>query len=211
MKKGNFFSLLLILTLFLMQKCSIPEQEFIVDTPPQILVKTTLPPINQYSKGQYFKLETRIFIEEDGSVKEVKLLNSNQDKDWDARAISEIKKWRFSPAIYQGKPIAIWVKQPIQVQMEFGNFILLSEIECNNLEQADTVYSKLLSGENFKTLVDIYSISDSKKSNGILGSVDIKKYPQNIQDTLINLKDNQITKPLQIDGKYYIFKRSINP
>lgn len=113
MKKGNFFSLLLILTLFLMQRCSIPEQEFIVDTPPQIIVKTTLPPINQYYKGQYFRLDTRLLIGEDGSVNEVKLLNSSRDKEWDTRAISEIKKWRFSPAILQGKPIAIWVKQPI--------------------------------------------------------------------------------------------------
>lgn len=95
--------------------------------------------------------------------------------------------------------------------MENGYFISLSEIECDNLEQADTVYSKLVSGENFKTLVNNYSISDSKKNNGILGSVDTKKYPIDIQSILMNLQENEITKPLQINRKYYIFKRSVNP
>jgi len=58
-----------------------------------------------------------ILINEQGKVEEVKVLESDPQGTFEEVAIRNIKKWRFSPAKYQGKPVKTWVNQSITFQL----------------------------------------------------------------------------------------------
>ena len=58
-----------------------------------------------------------IWVLEDGSVGEVKLLQSCGMERLDEAAIKLVKRFRYSPAIKDGKPIAAWKTQPVTFKL----------------------------------------------------------------------------------------------
>ena len=85
----------------------------------------------------------------------------------------------------------------------------LAEIVCANSSIADTVYTLLQGGEKFERMVSLYSVGKSRTYNGDLGEVDIHRYAENIQKSLLQLKANECTEPLAMGEQFVIFKRLV--
>jgi len=58
-----------------------------------------------------------ILVNENGQVDQVRVLESDPQGTFDDVAVRNIKKWKFEPAKYNGKPISIWINQPIKFEL----------------------------------------------------------------------------------------------
>lgn len=173
---------------------------------PKLLMQEPLPPDSKSIQAN-LKLNMDLLINSDGTVGKVRLLNSSGDKEWDSLAINSIRKWKYTPAMINEKPVAIWLRQSAIVAYMDPKFLSLAEIVCPTYEEADSVYNALLTGNDFSKLVAKYSVSDSKNHNGNIGTVDIRYYPENIRQELISLIDENFTKPLEFGNQFIILKK----
>jgi len=58
-----------------------------------------------------------ILVNENGQVDQVRVLESDPQGTFDDVAVRNIKKWKFEPAKYNGKPVSIWINQPIKFEL----------------------------------------------------------------------------------------------
>jgi protein TonB len=61
-----------------------------------------------------------VVVTPDGTVGEVRLLQSSQDEFFDKAMMDAIREWRFSPAIRKGRKVNCWVQQAITAKVS-GN------------------------------------------------------------------------------------------
>ncbi|MFA6540260.1 MAG: TonB family protein [Bacteroidota bacterium] len=174
---------------------------------PELLIQQPLPPFPASFVSPTVKIDLEILVIEDGSVKHVRLLSTSGNPEWDSTALLAIKNWRYSPAIYQGKPVRLWLHQTATVQFSQPHLVPLAEIICTTQEEADTAYARLAEGCEFCDMVLMYSISSSKQQRGSLGEVNIHLYPDHVERALEQLAENEFTKPIKFGDKYIIFKR----
>lgn len=200
------FYLSLLALVFWCGCASIQPQE-LPDNLPHLIEQEPFPPMSYAVTKTRHEFDLRLQIEDNGNVLNAEILNPTGDAEWDSMAIHRIEKWRFSPAIRAGKPIRIWVTIRAYVKSEDPLTMGLAEFVCMDPRLADSVYALLLTGEDFGRLVSHFSISKSKANNGDLGQVDIHRYTQGVQKTLLQLKENDITEPLAMGQQYVIFKR----
>jgi len=59
-------------------------------------------------------------VNTDGSVENVNLLGS-ADPEFDKIILEAVAKWRFKPAVKDGKDVRCWIKQGVTVKMGAGN------------------------------------------------------------------------------------------
>ncbi|MDD2905711.1 MAG: TonB family protein [Sulfurimonas sp.] len=57
-----------------------------------------------------------LLIAKDGSVELAKILESSPSDIFDTAALNAVHAWRFSPAMYKGKPVKMWAKQKIRFE-----------------------------------------------------------------------------------------------
>lgn len=89
-----------------------------VDQKPRALSRPTLEyPARAMAKRLEGFVMLSILIDEEGNVAEVQVIEADPPDTFEEAAISNIKKWKFEPARYQGKPVSIWVNQPISFQV----------------------------------------------------------------------------------------------
>lgn len=58
-----------------------------------------------------------VLIEEDGSVNQVQVLESNPSGVFDMAALQGIRSWQFEPAKYKGDIVKVWAKQKIRFDL----------------------------------------------------------------------------------------------
>ena len=204
----NSSVIFLILFLIFFLTCNPENNIFKVDKIPSVIYQEPLPPFPKEMRKQVNKLDTRLLISEEGKVLDAQILSSSSNKEWDSLAIEKIKKWIFTPAILNNKPIKIWITQPIRISIKEPLFLPLSEIVLDNATIAFQIYDSLINGADFDIFVNKYSISESKKDNGYIGLINIRNLDPEIQKYLEKLEENEFTKPIIYKGKYTIFKRS---
>jgi hypothetical protein len=149
------------------------------------------------------KIEMDLLILKDGSVGQVKFIKGSGDKEWDSLAAETILKWKYSPAHVDHHSVKIWIHQVAVVEFQNPKYLVLSEILCPTLEEADSIYTSLENGKDFNGLT---AMPDDDK-NVDLGKVDIHLFPENISSELVYLEKDQYTKPLKFGDNYVIFKR----
>ena len=204
----NSSVIFLILFLIFFLTCNPENNIFKVDKIPSVIYQEPLPPFPKEMRKQVNKLDTRLLISEEGKVLDAQILSSSSNKEWDSLAIEKIKKWIFTPAILNNKPIKIWITQPIRISIKEPLFLPLFEIVFDNATIAFQIYDSLINGADFDIFVNKYSISESKKDNGYIGLINIRNLDPEIQKYLEKLEENEFTKPIIYKGKYTIFKRS---
>lgn len=200
----QFVSLLCLLILF---GCSSITHDTRITSMPTLLTSTELPTIPRQVKSSEFYITVKMLVNEKGEIVKAQLLNGLGIAEWDSTALREIKKWKYEPAKVDGTPVSLWLIQKIKIQVESPYYMTLAEIVCDNYEDAEFVYSKLLEGEEFYDLASKYSKSKSKSVGGIIGKKDVNLYPIHISQALKNLSVDQYTKPLLMGKQYVIFKR----
>ena len=184
-----------------------PEDNII---PPQLLEIYQLPTVPSSIYRDNFTIEADMFIKEDGSVGDVKLLTKSGSPEWDSLATIALTKWRFSPAMLGGKPIRTLIRRKIIVKFAEPEYMNLAEILCDNKSAADSVYGELKNGEDFGSLARNCSISQSKNTYGMLGEVNLQRYTLEMQEVLMKLKPGEFTEPIKYGNNYIIFKRLHN-
>jgi hypothetical protein len=185
-----------------------PEDDFLrVDQLPILVHQEPLPPIPHDARRDIFRLNTRMLISEKGNVIEVELLSSGASSTWDSLAVARLKQWVFTPAILQNTPIKVWIRQPIRISIKDPLYLNLVEIVFEDAEIAYRIYDSLNAGNSFIEMVESYSIAESKRNHGKIGTVNIRELDPGIQKYFESLSYNDFTRPFIYKGKYTIFKR----
>lgn len=197
---------LLVLIMVLMAGCagSQPADTYVA---PRLIEQEPFPalPPNLAAYRQDFHMNLQIGT--DGSVLRVALDHWSGDPDWDSTAVANIRRWRFTPAMYQGKPVKLWIDLRASVRSEEPVLIGLNEIVCPTRELADSVYSMLRAGSEFENLAALYSVAPSRQQHGRLGVVDLHRYSGEVRDALRDLHTNEYTGPLAVGSYFCIYKR----
>ncbi|MFT3829932.1 MAG: TonB family protein [Opitutaceae bacterium] len=93
-----------------------------VDQQPIALQRVT----PRISYGDAYTLDTPrttmlLVVNTDGTVGDVRILQSAQDEYFDRMMVEAIRQWRFSPALRKGRKVRCWVQQAISVQLNTGS------------------------------------------------------------------------------------------
>ena len=95
--------------------------------------------------------------------------------------------------------------------LRFSRNVFLSEILIRNSKdlKLDEIYSKILKSIDeigFASTANIYSVSDTSKTGGKIGWVKETSLSKEILKEVINLKKDQISKPIKINENFLILK-----
>ena len=89
--------------------------ESTVDVKPKVASRTPIEyPKKAMKKNIKGYVLMNLLIAENGSVEIAQILESNPPEIFDSVAIRGIKGWKFSPAMYKGKPVKVWAKQKVR-------------------------------------------------------------------------------------------------
>lgn len=89
-----------------------------VDTKPQPVEQPEMEyPRRLRDRGIEGFVELSVLLDESGNIQRVKVLESKPPGEFDQAALEGIRKWRFSPALYKGEPVSVWVNQTIRFNL----------------------------------------------------------------------------------------------
>ncbi len=202
MKTSLFFFLILIPFLY---SCTTTKQTLNY-TPPVLISQTPLPPFPPLHPLQK-NIFAALHIDSAGNVTAVKFLKGSLTPSWDSLAAQTMKSWKFLPAIYEGKPTAMWYRYQFSLFFAEPKLMHLAEIVCDTKEQADSLYNILRFNDIFSQLATLYSRAETRSKGGYIGEVNIYTYPKNIWELLEKLHPGEITPPIPYGLSYIIFKR----
>lgn len=90
-----------------------------VDVLPKTLVQPELSyPTSAAEKGIQGFVEVSLLVSELGQVEKVNVLKSNPKGVFESSAQASVLQWRFQPAEYKGKKVAVWLNQTINFSLE---------------------------------------------------------------------------------------------
>jgi len=86
-----------------------------VDVKPQVVSRGPISyPQSAKKKNIKGYVVVNLLINEEGEVEVSQILESEPSSIFDSSVLHGVKEWRFSPAIYKGNPVKMWVKQKIR-------------------------------------------------------------------------------------------------
>lgn len=200
-------SLIFIIVPLIALGCATTEPVEMPDKLPHLVEQEPFPPLPTAFAQTRLQLDLRLQVAENGTVLKGEILNPSGDAAWDSVALTKIKKWRFSPAVHNGKPMAMWVNIAARIKFEEPLYVRLAEIVCPSIAIADSVRALLTAGGDFGFLASSFSISQSKDQRGDLGQIDICRYRDEVKKVLSALRENEISDPVAVGDRYVIFKR----
>lgn len=198
---------ILFLAGILLAGCASTQPNEPLERLPQLIVQEPFPPMTETLFNSRHDVDLKIQVADNGNVLRAELLNPTGDTEWDSLAQYRVGKWRFAPALHEGKPMQMWITIHAQIKFDEPLTMHLAEIVCPSSTVADSVYDMLLAGEDFNRLVSVFSIGSSITERGDLGEVDIHRYRQELQKDLMALRENRFTRPLAMGDHFVIFKR----
>ena len=151
-------------------------------------------------------MDIKIRIGSDGSVKDVSFLTPSLSKEWNKLALEKIREWKFSPAIVDGRPVGLWIRQTLRMRFEEASYLRLAEIVCPDQQTADSVYALLEAGAPFDSLARAFSTSSSRTDGGFLGDVDLRTLPLFVRHDLQRVRTDHFTSPIFLGRNYVIYK-----
>jgi TonB family protein len=186
--------------------CSAIEQIESPVQPPVLTRSAPLPPIMRVVPEGGMRFSVKILVREDGTVGDEKLLKSSGDPDWDSLALRSIMKWAFIPARREGKPVELWIRQPLVVQLQEPVMRTLAALVSATQQEADSLESLLDHGMDFDTLLG-HAVQVPGERSGFLGAVDISVYVPHLRDKLLRLGEGDVSRPLRVGSRFIIYKR----
>jgi len=94
------------------------------DTPPAPLES----PAPEYPEAaRKARIQGKVFVKMrldlDGSVMEARVAKSSDNTDLDQAAVQGAKRYKFTPALYEGKPVRVWITMPFSFALK-GQYTL---------------------------------------------------------------------------------------
>lgn len=152
------------------------------------------------------RFNVKILVLKDGTVGDVKLLESSGDAEWDSLALHSIMKWQFVPARADGRPMDVWVRQPLVVQLRDPIIRVLAGLVSATEHEADSLYSLVEHGMDFDSLLR-QAVQVSGERGRALGAVDISVYAPPLRDELLRLREGEVSRPLRFGDGFILYKR----
>jgi TonB family protein len=196
----------ILIAALLLCGCATVQPTYAPDTFPQLIRQEPLPAWPFRANYQEVTIDIRIRIGSDGLVKDVSLLTPSLSAEWNALTLARIREWQFSPAISDGHPVAIWMRQTLRLRFEEASYLRLAEIVCPDQQTADSVHALLDVGAPFDSLARVFSTSSSHTEGGFLGDVDLRTLPIFVRHEVQNLRTDHFTHPILLGRNYVIFK-----
>jgi len=204
---GHVMTRLFVVVVFLLGGCASLRTTEEPETLPQIIYQVPLPAWPSSSTDREIILDLKIRVGSDGSVRDAAFVTPTGFREWDAQALQVVRKWRFSPAMVDGKPVPLWIHQTVRMRFEPPTFMALAELACIEANLADSIHTLLGSGESFDSLAKRFSVAGSRERGGLLGEVDVRTFPAHIRHELVKLQEGQFTKPLLLGRQHVMYKR----
>ena len=104
--------------------------------------------------------------------------------------------------VKEGEVDEIMKQNPQLVPKEM---LTLREILVTSEQEAEEIYQGLKKGSDFSKLATEKSISQSKASGGLLGTISRGQLPPNLETIVFNLKEGEFSKPIKSDEGFRIF------
>jgi len=93
--------------------------ESVVDEPPRPVRRVAADyPTRARAKNIEGRVVFSVLIQADGSVTDVRVLESEPPGVFDAVALEAMRQWQYEPAIYEGQPVAIRARQPFEFRLD---------------------------------------------------------------------------------------------
>ena len=84
--------------------------------------------------------------------------------------------------------------------------IYFTELNKENLNKTSEILINSINEIGFENTANIYSISNTSKNGGLIGWVNELQISEKIKQEIIQLKDNEISKPININKGYLFIK-----
>ncbi|WP_457572219.1 energy transducer TonB [Desulfovulcanus sp.] len=89
-----------------------------LDQPPKIISKVKpIYPFIARRRNITGKVVVRFLVDEHGYVRKITIEQASPRGIFEQSVIAALKKWRFRPGRYQGKPVPAWIQLPIQFSL----------------------------------------------------------------------------------------------
>jgi protein TonB len=87
-----------------------------VDSKPQIIAQSPMEFPEKALKANIVNgmVELRLLINKEGEVGQTEILSAEPKGYFEEVALAGVQKWRFTPATYRGRNVAIWATQVVR-------------------------------------------------------------------------------------------------
>jgi len=169
-------------------------------------IKTTeLPVFEGEQDKDHLELSVLFLLAEDGSIEDLKMVGTSGDAGWDSAAADSIKNWHFPPPSDSEKK---WVRRTVRVEIIPAEILNIGELIFQDSNDADLIYSRLRAGASFERLVRETRQGNALASEGrFRADIETTEYPIEISLILIELEEGKFSRPVEMGGKFVIFKR----
>jgi len=174
----------------------------------QVLVKVS--PLPVFASGpspRDMNIRVAFRVLRDGTVADIRVLDSPADPGWNSAAVELMNHWRFSQAGESARPEGQWIQYSLVIHAEEPVVMTLGEISASTKDEADSLYKLLDSEFAFPWVPARASVDSSTGLARLLGPVDIAAYPQRVRDELRKLRIHHFTRPLRLGNSYVIYVR----
>jgi TonB family protein len=200
-----------IALLLLFSGCTAPRQAVLPEQQTELILLTPLPPLSSFATAFGAKLSVIFHILPDGSTKDVTLLNSSGDTEWDRLTLDSLKQWHFTPLTGEKEKADRWIRYAIVVQVQEPVIMQLAEMVIPAQRKADSLFALLKDGADFETLARQALTGEKEGTWKPAESVNLARYPARVKQVLTTLRPDHFTDPIRIGLNYVIFKRSPGP
>ncbi len=187
--------------------CAAPHQATAPDSKTELILLTPLPPVTSYAMAFGMRLTALFDVRPDGTTKDVSLLQSSGDLQWDSLAVDSLRQWRFTPVPIGGEQTDRWLRYGVVVQVQEPVVMRLAEMVVPNRRKADSLSTLLKEGADFESLAMRTLPGGAEGVWNPPKQVNLARYPGHVRDVLTTLRPQQITEPIRIGLNYVIFKR----
>jgi hypothetical protein len=203
-------STLLVTVLFIVTlsgcKSSRPMPESSVQYPVRI---SAFPPPIEQTRLREITIDIVLLVETDGRVSDALIVGPGLSSSWNAIAIDSVKTWRFSALTNTDKTEPTWYRRSVRVLFQDPTILPLAEIEMTSAEIADSVHQVLRNSFNFEAFVRENQLHPDIRIK-IDDETDLSQFPEFLRFELQSLRPERFTRPINLDGKFYIYRRAAN-
>jgi TonB family protein len=168
---------------------------------------TPLPHVTSLATAFGVKLVAVFRVLPDGSTRDVTLLRSSGDVEWDRPAIDSMKQWRFIPITGDAPREDRLIRLAVVVQVQDPVVLQLAEIVLPSKGIADSLYALLNQGTDFETLGGRLLPDGTTGTWKPRTSANIVRFPAYVREVLCQLRSNQVSEPIRIGLDYVMFKK----
>lgn len=174
---------------------------------PEVINQSPLPPWPFHTDNVTLILTFKIHVSANGTVDNAIIETPSGNAKWDTLALTQVRSWRYSPALMNGQPTPLWLRQTVSLRFDQPLIMAIAELTCPDQVMADSVYSMLMVGASFDSLARQFSSSETRNRGGIIGELDLHTLPLKIYREVGKLQSGQFTKPLKLGRQFVIYRR----